>query len=191
MKIYGLPSEDRTKIIEQRRADSKKWLVVPGIDGPVINATHDQYILAGWVLYVAPVIGENQYRGEIVITDEEWTYLVIDKTFLEIRTALERAVYQKCNAMLSAAVIMYSNAEMSQWAEMVAKAQAENWTYFDAMTIPGLTGEQYAAVVLQKYAEYKLLFDGCLSVRNTHKVNIAATADKDLINYDVSTGWAT
>lgn len=189
MNKYGLPNADRTEIVEQRRADSNKWLNVPGINGPVINPTHDQYLLAGWVLYVAPDIGANQYQGDIIITDTEYTYQVINKTPLEIRTALERAVYQKCNAMLSAAVIMYSNAEMSQWAEMVANAQAENWTYFDAMSIPGLTGEQYAAVVLQKYAEYKLLFDGCLSVRNTHKVNIAATADEDLINYDVSTGW--
>jgi hypothetical protein len=84
MKIYGLPSEDRKEIIEQRQADSKKWLVVPGIDGPVIHPTHDQYLLAGWVLKVAPVIGENQYQGGTIITDTEWTYQVIDKTPAEI-----------------------------------------------------------------------------------------------------------
>lgn len=79
MNKYGFPSEDRTEITEQRRADSNKWLNVPGIDGPVINPTHEQYLLAGWVLYVAPAIGTNQYRGDPAITDKEWSYLVVGK----------------------------------------------------------------------------------------------------------------
>lgn len=85
-EIHGLPNEDRTEIIKHHQDGTNKWLTVPGIDRPVINATPEQYLLAGWVLYVVPVIGENQYQGTLVITDKEYTYQVIDKTIEEVES---------------------------------------------------------------------------------------------------------
>jgi hypothetical protein len=93
MNKCGLPSADRTEIVEERRADSNKWLNVPGIDGPVINPTHEQYILAGWVLYVAPVIDHTtQNQGKVVISDTTWTYLVVDKDPEDIFTEKVQAI---------------------------------------------------------------------------------------------------
>lgn len=92
MDIYGLPNKDRTEITKQHRDGQNNWLTVPGADGPVINPTHEQYLLAGWVLYVVPVIDHaTQTQGEIVITDTEWTYLVVDKTPTEIWEASMQA----------------------------------------------------------------------------------------------------
>lgn len=89
MNTYGLLSTDRLKIIETRRADSKKWLTLPGTDTPIIHPTHDDYMTAGWFLYVVPVVDHTtQRQGDILISETTYTYLVTNKTPEELRSSM-------------------------------------------------------------------------------------------------------
>jgi hypothetical protein len=193
-ETIGLPDDlkDPKTIIELRRINTSIVLRHPHSGNMAGRLTVDHYKDSGWLLYVPPLVGKFDIRLETFLFDLEhktFTYNVQLATPAEKREKLKRNVYEKCKKLLSDAVEEYSPAEMSQWAGMVTAAKAASWSFFDAMATPGLNGQEYGEVVLQKNTSLKLYFDGCLSARNTHKVNIDNTQDALLDDYDIASLW--
>jgi len=109
--------------------------------------------------------------------------------YQRIRADLIAEVYQIAQGKLNAATAQYSPAEMGQWPIMVQHAEAGDWAFFDPMATPGMTGQEYGQIVLEKNNALTAYFNAVIAARNTHKVNIAATADENLAAYDTSTLW--
>ena len=106
-----------------------------------------------------------------------------------LKDSLIKEVYRIAQEKINAATAQYAPAEMGQWPIMVQHAEAGDWAYFDAMATPGMTGQEYGQIVLQRAADLKAYFDAVVAARNTHKVNIEKTADADLPAYDVNALW--
>jgi hypothetical protein len=158
-------------------------------DGLITNPTDAQLAAEGILPVVEPTLGKYDRPGPGSEVDGQWVLTTIHATPDEIRAALIDEVYRIAQEKLNAATAQYSPAEMGQWPVMVQHAEAGDWAYFDAMATPGMTGQEYGQIVLQKDTELKTYFDAVIAARNTHKANIAALADTDLEGYDTSTNW--
>lgn len=83
MALYGLPDAGPTTITEWREDISNLLLAHPS--GMISNPTHDNFIEAGWLLYVEPVLGVHEKKGVLSFAvANEVTYTVIPWTQEEI-----------------------------------------------------------------------------------------------------------
>jgi hypothetical protein len=154
-----------------------------------VDFISDADLLADGALpHIYPDPDRWQSYGDLVVEKDRISKAVVTMAApADMRLAVEGKIYQQAQGFLSAATSKYSAAEMSQWSEMVSQASAGNWSYLDAMATPGLTGQEYGQIVLQKHAVLKAYFDTVIAARNTIKVDLAVMTDQQM--YDLPVDW--
>lgn len=188
MEKWSWLNKDKTEIVETWTNGGRQYRSIDG-HGTSNYFPPDVLLADGALPHIYPELIRWQSHGALVIEVDRVSCKVVAMSTADIRISLEGEIYQRSQNLLSAATSDYSAAEMSQWAEMTAQAESANWSYFDAMATPGMTGQEYGQVVLLKHAALKAYFDAVIAARNTHKVNLVATADNNLTDYDTSLLW--
>lgn len=118
MNKYIFPNESKTDIIESRWANSKKVLKNHPEKGTVIAPTHDDYIEAGWFLWVTPDTTNFQRPTNVYIFDDVLktaTKETEHRPELELKSGLSTAIYARCNYLMEQVRGGYSVVEVAEW----------------------------------------------------------------------------
>lgn len=183
---------------EIRNLTSNKILIMT--DGfKKSNPSEQDFLDAGWLPVVRPSITQVQKYGSLVVYLDRAEYEVIDLTLGDAQIKFNNLIYSISDNMMRLATAQYSPAEMSQWGTHISIAQTAqeqdaidgtgDWSYFDIMATPGMTGKEYGTYVLAKHSYLKVFHDAVINARNQHRVAIAQSTLQDLEVYDITLYW--
>lgn len=135
---------------------------------------------------------EKQNTFTATERQELWVYTV--KPANEIREYLNTENYNRCRDLKAnirqQALNKYDQIEIDEWVEYRTRAEADDTTFFTPVVANcSMTETDFIAAVLSHSNILRPELDSLTAIRNHHKEDIAATADADLINYDVSLYW--